>query len=434
VPDFFSYRGGALYCEDVPAQAVAEKLGTPLYLYSKAAFLNRLREIREAFAATNPAICYSVKANSNLALLKLVAQQGEGFDIVSGGELYRVLKAGGPPGKTVYAGVGKTAEEVRYALENDIWMFNVECESELDDIARIAREMGKVARVALRVNPGVAADTHHHIATGKKESKFGLEPGVAEALAKRAANMKSIQLVGLHAHIGSQITDTLPHRLTFERLNELARLLEKRRLSIEYINIGGGFGIRYRDEQAPPAKEFAAAIEPLVKASGKKLILEPGRYIVGNAAILLTRVIRVKSVPNGKTFVICDAGMNDLIRPALYDAFHFIWPVKAEAPMFLGGPASPESFPKVDIVGPVCESGDYFAKHRPLPQVREGDLLAIFSAGAYGMIMSSNYNSRPRAAEALVDGASLATIRSRETYADLTSREENGSAPPRKPL
>ena len=436
MPDFFSYRGGALYCEDVPAQAVAEKLGTPLYLYSKAAFLTRLREIREAFAATNPAICYSVKANSNLALLKLVAQQGEGFDIVSGGELYRVLKAGGPPGKTVYAGVGKTAQEIRYALENDIWMFNVESESELDDIARLACEMGKVGRVALRVNPGVAADTHHHLATGKKENKFGLDPAVAETLAKRAAGMKSIQLVGLHAHIGSQITDALPHRLTFERLNEFARLLEKRRLSIEYINIGGGFGIRYRDEKTPPAKEFAAAIEPLVKASGKKLILEPGRYVVGNAAILLTRVVRVKSVPNGKTFVICDAGMNDLIRPALYDAFHFIWPVKAEAPTFLG-PAvagAPQSLSKVDVVGPVCESGDYFAKHRPLPQVREGDLLAIFSAGAYGMTMSSNYNARPRAAEALVDGASFATIRSRETCADLTAREENGSAPPCKPL
>ncbi len=421
---FFSYRDGALYCEGVPAETAAEKLGTPLYLYSKGAFLSHLREIREAFAPVNASICYSVKVNGNLALLKLVAQQGEGFDIVSGGELYRVVKAGGSTAKTVFAGVGKTRDEIRYALENDIWMFNVECESELDDIAAIAHNLGKVARVALRVNPGVAADTHHHITTGKKENKFGLDPEVAEKLAKRATGTKGVQLVGLHAHIGSQITETLPHRLTFERLNEFARLLKRHRIPIEYINIGGGFGIRYQEEKTPPVKEFAASVEALVKASGKKLIIEPGRYIAGNSAILLTRVVRVKSVPNGKTFVVCDAGMNDLIRPALYDAFHFVWPVKAEAPVFLGGTAASETFPKVDVVGPICESSDFFAKHRHMPEVREGDLLAIFGAGAYGMAMSSNYNARPRAAEGLVDGGALATIRARETHADLVRKEE----------
>jgi diaminopimelate decarboxylase len=425
----FSYRNGALHCEEVSAVDAAQQLGTPLYLYSKAAIVGRVRELREAFSDVQPAICYSVKANSSRALLHLIGQQGAGFDIVSGGELFRVLHAGGRADIVVFAGVGKTLPEIRYALENDIWMFNIECEGELDDIARTARELGKTARVALRLNPGVAADTHQHVATGRRESKFGLAPETAEAVAQQARGMKGVELIGLHAHIGSQITDTLPHRQVLERLIEFARLLERHGIRVEYLNIGGGFGIRYKDEPVPTTRDFAEAVVPLVKECRKKLVLEPGRYIVGNSAVLLTRVIRIKRAPGGRMFVICDAGMSDLIRPALYDAYHSIWPVRAEPPAFLGGaPASPAcGMAKVDVAGPICENADYLGKHRLLPQVQEGDLLAVFGAGAYAMSMSSNYNSRCRAPEALADGAALLTIRAREEYTDLVRKEQNGT-------
>jgi len=422
--DGWRYEGGELHCEGIAASFAAERLQTPLYLYSRAAILSHLRELQEAFRGVETTICYSVKANGNLSLLRLVAEQGAAFDIVSGGELFRVLRSGARADRTVYAGVGKTAGEIRFALENDLWMFNVECEGDLEDINRVARDLGRVARVALRLNPDIAANTHHHITTGTKENKFGLDPAAAETLARRALEMPGVRLMGLHAHIGSQITDPGPHRATCERLLAFADRLEPLGARIETINIGGGFGIRYSDEQPAPAAAFAREVVPRVRAAGRRLIIEPGRYIVGNAGVLLTRVLRVKRSAHGKRFLICDAAMNDLIRPVLYDAWHTVWPVRGEPPALLGGSADGGGLEPADVVGPICESGDFLARERPLPEVQPGDLLAVFGAGAYGFSMSSNYNARPRAAEALADGTTLLTIREREQYTDMTSHEE----------
>jgi diaminopimelate decarboxylase len=421
----FSFSKGQLLCERVPAMRAARKLGTPLYLYSRQALTGRIQELQQAFAGVPTTVCYSVKANSNLSLLKAIAEVGAGFDIVSGGELFRVMRATGSASKVVFAGVGKTADEIAFALESNIWMFNVECATEIDDIARLARRMRKIANISLRINPDVAADTHHKITTGKKENKFGLDAETAGALAKQVAGTKSLRLIGLHAHIGSQILDPVPHRLAMEKLAGFAQRFAAQGIHVEYLNMGGGLGIRYRSsEKPPPADAFAAGVVPIVKAHGKKLIIEPGRYVAGNAAILLTRVVRVKKTSHGKTFVICDAAMNDLVRPSMYDAYHFIWPVRSDAPVFLGGKQDDSNFPRVDVVGPICESGDYMAKDRPLPPVAEGDILAVFGAGAYGMAMSSNYNSRRRAAEAMADGSNLLTIRVREDYTDLIHTEE----------
>ncbi len=416
--DSFDYRNGTLYCEDVRVRDIAAEVGTPAYIYSRATIEHHYRRIEEAFNAGAPLICYSVKANGNLAILRLMKEMGSGFDVVSGGELFRTLKAGGDPRKTVFAGVGKTDHDIRYALEAGVLAFNVESLAELENIERIAADMGRKAPVVIRVNPDVDPKTHTHITTGKAENKFGVDMRVTEEMIARIAGMTHVKLLGFHCHIGSQITDIEPYGFAIRKMTALFQNC-RRSYPLEYLNIGGGFGIYYRGDEARPVKEFAEQVMPFVKASRCKLLLEPGRFIVGNAGILVTRVQYVKT-SGDRRFLICDAGMNDLMRPALYNAFHRIWPVEGN-----GGPeAAAENLSPADVVGPICESADYFARERPLPPVKRGDLLTVFSAGAYGFSMSSNYNSHPRPPEVLVEGDSWRTIRARETYQDLIRGEE----------
>jgi diaminopimelate decarboxylase len=423
--DPFSYRDGQLLCENIPAASLAEKYGTPLYVYSSAALVGQLRALQEAFAEVQPLVCFSVKANSNLGVLKLMAQHGGAFDVVSGGELFRVQTAGGDPSKTVFAGVGKTDAEIAEALEAGILMFNVESEAELAAIDAVAQAMGKTAPVALRVNPDVDPKTHRYISTGKAQSKFGLDIERAERLAATLNDHPAVSLVGIHMHIGSQITTVEPYAAAVAKGAALIDRLRHAGHPIAWYNMGGGFGIAYRGREARPVTEFAQAMLPALKATGCRLALEPGRSICGNAGILLSRVIYTKQ-SGEKRFLIQDAAMNDLIRPALYESFHRIWPVAVPS----GFPAPPDDFEApipgtapCDVVGPVCESGDFLAKDRPLPPLDRGALIATFSAGAYGMVMASNYNSRPRAAEVLVDGATARLVRRRETLDDLIGPE-----------
>jgi diaminopimelate decarboxylase len=423
--DHFQYRDGRLYCEAIPVADLAERFGTPLYVYSQATFLGQLKALQEAFAEVDPLVCYSVKASSNLGILKVLAEHGSGFDVVSGGELYRVGLAGGPAGKTVFAGVGKTDEEIRAGLEANVLMFNVESEAELDAIARVAKAEGKVAPIALRVNPDVDPKTHRYISTGKKESKFGMDIDRSLALAELVARTQSVSMIGMHMHIGSQITTTDPYGGAVGKGVKIIEQLRKMGHPIAWYNMGGGFGIDYRGGEARSIAEFARVILPGVKATGCRLAMEPGRVIAGNAGILVSRVLYTKQ-SGEKRFLIQDAAMNDLIRPALYESFHRIWPVTVPA----GLPAPPNDYEAAiagtepwDVVGPVCESGDFLAKDRALPRLDRDDLLATFSAGAYGMVMASNYNTRPRAAEVLVDGSDARLVRRRETYDDLVLQE-----------
>ena len=418
--DHFNWRKKELFCEDVGLADVAESAGTPTYVYSTRTITDHYHRLREAFAWADPMVCYSVKACANLAVLKLFVELGAGFDVVSGGEIHRVLKAGGYPGRIVFAGVGKTDDEIKLALDLGIHLFTVESEPELEAIEAIAVQSGRRARVALRVNPDVDPETHTYITTGRRENKFGLDLDRAAAVLKRRADFPSVDFVGVHAHIGSQITSVDPYVAALARIADFIGTHESAGLEIESIDIGGGFGIFYQIGEALTAKEFSSAIRPVVEPLKKKVVMEPGRFIVGNAGVLLTRVIFVKE-SGDKRFVIVDAAMNDLIRPALYGAEHRIWPVK---PPFL--PEEVSRMPGLktaDIVGPVCESGDFLALGRPFPDVRRGDLLAVFSAGAYGMTMSSNYNSRPRAPEVLVEGDAFRVVRRRETLEDLTRFE-----------
>jgi diaminopimelate decarboxylase len=423
--DHFSYRNRVLHCEDIPIAALAEQYGTPLYVYSKATLLHHLREIQEAFAEVQPLICYSIKVNGNLHIAKLMVEYGAGCDVTSGGELFRAQKAGCPSGKIVFAGVGKTDAEIRMALENGVSLFNVESEGELTAIAETARAMGKVASVALRVNPDLPPKTHAKTDTSVKGVKFGLDIDTVLEFAQKVVNNAHVKVVGLHMHLGSPILSAEPYRQGVEKGLILIDKLRGQGHRIECWNMGGGFGIHYRKQEALPASAFAEVIVPGVKKAGCRLILEPGRFIVGNAGILVSRVIYTKD-SGGKHFVIQDAAMNDLIRPTLYDSFHRIWPVAPAGNV----PAPPADYEadipgtrKCDVVGPVCESGDFLAKQRALPPLKRGDLLATFSAGAYGMAMSSNYNGRPRAAEVLVDGTGAKLIRRRETYEDLIRAE-----------
>jgi diaminopimelate decarboxylase len=427
--DAFHYRDRELYCEDVPAAELAGRFGTPLYVYSTAALVGRLQELHAAFAEVHPLVCYSVKACSNLGVLRLMAEHGSGFDVVSGGELQRVREAGGDPGKTVFAGVGKTDEEIAAALEAGVLMFNVESEAELEAIQRVAGTLRTTAPVALRVNPDVDPKTHRYISTGKKQSKFGMDIdrslALARTMAARPDAYRNVRLVGLHMHIGSQITTVEPYAGAVAKGVDLIEALRKLGHEIAWYNMGGGFGIAYRGTEARPIGEFARAMLPGLKASKCRLALEPGRSISGNSGILLSRVIYTKQ-SGDKRFLIQDAAMNDLIRPALYESFHRIWPVSVPA----GLPAPPDDFEAAipgteawDVVGPVCESGDFLARDRALPPLGRGDLVAVFSAGAYGMVMASNYNTRPRAAEVLVDGAGARLVRRRETYDDLLGPE-----------
>ena len=419
----FEYRAGELCCENVHVADIAERFGTPVWIYSKAKLLHELNAVRTAFAAVDPVICYSVKANSNLSILKLLNEAGSSFDVVSGGELFRVKKAGADTTRVVFAGVGKTDAEIRQGLEDNILMFNVESEGELDAISAVAKSMGRIAPVAMRLNPDIDGKTHAKTTTGKKGNKFGMDIERHNELAAKVLADPHLELRGIHMHIGSPIMTTDPYLQAAKKATEVIRQLRAHGHKTNWINLGGGFGLSYRGNEAPPASEYAKVIVPLIQEAGCRLALEPGRSIVGNACVLISRVIYTKR-EGGKLFVIQDAAMNDLVRPAMYDAFHRLWPVEAKVAPPVDYEA--ETIPgceTTDIVGPICESSDYLAQKRVFPPVERGDLLCTFSAGAYGMAMSSNYNSRPKAAEILVDCDTVSVIRERETYEDLVRGE-----------
>jgi diaminopimelate decarboxylase len=406
-----------LGCENIPLPQLAKRFGTPLYVYSASAIRERVGAFAHAFRNVNHTICYSVKANSNLSILRLLGKLGCGFDVVSGGELERVLRANRRIArKVVFSGVGKTVAEMDAALKADILLFNLESGSELEALAQRAAKLKRKARIAFRVNPDVPADTHPYISTGLRKHKFGVPLSEARELYARAAKAKYLQVAGVSVHIGSQITDFAPFGAAMERVAQLARQLRSDGHRIEYVDAGGGLGIDYQacagENFSNSASEYAEAITRPLRGLGVELLLEPGRSIVGPAGVLLTRVLYRKT-NNGKKFVVVDAAMNDLIRPSLYQAEHHIVPVE------IGDPNSEV----VDIVGPVCESGDFFARDRELAVIKEGDLVAILDAGAYGMVLASNYNSRPRPAEVLVDGKSAKVIRQREKVADLIRGE-----------
>ena len=411
----FQYREGELYCEDVPLSRIAKEVGTPCYVYSHHTLVRHFRVYDSAFQNIPHVVAFAMKANSNLAVLRLMAKEGSGVDIVSGGELFRALKAGVPPGKIVFAGVGKKPEEIRDALKADILMFNVESSAELQAINDVAASMGVKARVALRINPDIDPKTHPYISTGLKKSKFGIAADRAIEEFKAAAAFSHIEVVGLHAHIGSQLTQVAPFVESLKKVLTMVQTLAEQGIPIRYLNIGGGLGITYSDETPPEPKDLAAAIFPLVRDLKCVLIMEPGRVIVGNAGVLLTKVLYTKDGET-KRFLIVDAAMNDLIRPSLYDAHHDIKPVYENVAR-----GAKET---VDVVGPVCESGDFLAKDRTMPEMNAGDLMAVMSAGAYGFVMSSNYNSRPRVPEVLVHEGQIHVIRARESYDDLVHGEQ----------
>ena len=453
----FHYRDGHLYCEDVDLTRVATEFGTPTYVYSAGTILDHYARLDAALAPLDHLICYAVKANSNRAILNLLVRAGAGFDIVSGGELFRVLAAGGDPAKCTFAGVGKSRDEIEYALDQGVYSFNVESEAELESIERIARAKKMRAPIALRVNPDVDPHTHQYISTGSQENKFGIALDQVRAVYERAARMSNIEIVGVQMHIGSQITEAKPFASAIEKVAPLVRDL-KSKYAIKFFSIGGGMGIIYRralesgsgkwwhDHGREPGsafsvRDYAEAIVPPLRDLGIRILVEPGRFLIGNAGVLLTRVRYIKQT-GSKKFAIVDAGMNDLIRPALYQSYHEIVPVIKPSTLTptlslegRGGREAPgegESVSlshsknksgKIDIVGPVCESGDFFALDREMPELREGDLLAIMSAGAYGFVMASNYNSRPLPAEALVRGDKFALIRKRQTWEDLVRGE-----------
>ena len=412
--DSFLYRDRHLSCEEVSLQTLADSVGTPAYVYSKAAILGSLAAYERAFASVPHVVCYAIKANANLAVLSTLARAGAGADITSGGELYRALRAGIPARKILFAGPGKTREEMRDALKAEILMFNVESLSELRTLDEVAREMGVRAPVALRVNPDVDPHTHPYIATGLKTSKFGIPFAQALEAYEHAARLPGLDVVGVQMHIGSQLTKSAPVVDATARVASLVKTLREHDVEIRMVDIGGGLGIRYRDEAPPTQAEWADALLPALTELGVTVLLEPGRSIVGNAGVLLTRILYRKETGE-KTFLVVDAAMNDLIRPSLYGAHHEIRPVDE------GRLAAPVE--TVDVVGPVCESGDFLAKDRALPRLEEGDCLAIMSAGAYGFVMASNYNARPRAVEVLVDGPRSTIVRRRESYEDLVAGE-----------
>jgi diaminopimelate decarboxylase len=403
----YSYRNGVLHAEEIALDDIARRFGTPCYIYSRAAIELAYGEFSRALQGRDAMVCYSVKANSNLAVLALLARLGAGFDIVSGGELARVVAAGGDPARTLFSGVGKSAAEIQFALEKSIGCINVESEAELARVEQVARRLGRRAPVALRVNPDIDPKTHPYISTGLRENKFGVGHAEAEDLYRRAARMHGIELVGIGCHIGSLLTEARPFVAAVERLVELVGRLERAGIRLRHIDVGGGFGIRYKDETPEPVAAFVAGTLAALGPRAHKVIFDPGRSIVGNAGVLLTKVEYVKP-----RFLVVDAAMNDLIRPALYGAWHDVQTVRESAP---GNTV-------YDIVGPVCESADFLAKGRRLAAA-EGDLLAVLSAGAYGMSMSSNYNSRPRVPEVLVDGSSAHLVRRRESVDELFAHE-----------
>lgn len=450
--DEFLYRNGRLFAEGVAVTDIAAAVGTPCYAYSQATLLLHYQRVAAAFAPLDPVICYSVKSCSNVQLCRLLAEQGSGFDVVSGGELHRALAAGADAGRIVFAGVGKTDSEILAGIDAGIGWFNVESEEELDVLGRLAAGRGVRIRAALRVNPDVDAGTHAYTTTGRKETKFGVDIDRARRVFDGHGDHPHVHLCGLHMHIGSPVNSVAPYVGAVRKGLELIDALRASGRTIDTFDIGGGFGAHYRGAEAPPAAEYAAALVPLLRGRGLRIIIEPGRAIAANAGILVTRVLFTKQA-GARRFVVCDAGMNDLIRPALYEAFHFIWPVqprssastatlgwaevatrtansataaagaRGAAPAEASSADADADLDRVDIVGPVCETGDFFALGRTLPPLERGDLLAIFTAGAYGMSMASNYNSRPRACEVLVEGDQFRVIRRRETLEDLLAAE-----------
>ncbi len=409
----FTFRDGELYAEDVSVKAIAQAVGTPFYLYSASTLQRHIRVFDQSFSGLDHLVCYSVKANSNLAVLRLLAQEGAGADIVSGGELFRALKVGIPPQKIVFSGVGKTREEIARALKAGILMFNVESLGELRVIAEEARQQGQKAPIAIRVNPDVDPQTHPYISTGLKKNKFGLSVEKAYEAYLQARQDPYLEIVGIDCHIGSQLTQVEPFVEALQRIKLFLQRLEQAEIKVRYLDLGGGLGIVYGQEDPPPPKEYAEALKRTLEDFTGTLILEPGRVIVGNAGILVTKVLYVKEGAE-KRFVIVDAGMNDLIRPALYGAYHEIVPVRSTT----------DQTEVVDVVGPICETGDFLARDRELPKVNPGDLLAVMSAGAYGFVMSSNYNSRLRVPEVLVYKNKFYVVRQRERLEDLVAGEE----------
>jgi diaminopimelate decarboxylase len=422
----FRYVGGRLFCEGVSIETLAKKFGTPLYVYSQRTLTRHFQELDQAMSPVDHLICFAIKSNSNQSVLRTVANLGGGFDIVSGGELQRVIAAGGDPRKCVFAGVGKTEEEIELALRRGVYSFNAESEPELRRINRVAVRLKKTAPVAVRINPDVEAHTHAKITTGTYENKFGIAFEQVEGVYARASRLRNLRLRGVQMHIGSQITEVNPFEKAVRKVIPLARRLKERH-GIEFFSIGGGLGIIYKPALASgmPAwwngagkdlltpRKYAARLVPLLKPLGLRVLMEPGRFISGNSGILVTRVEYVKRTGK-KNFVIVDAAMNDLIRPAFYDAYHEIAPLRRKGGTLI----------KSDVVGPVCESGDFFCKDRPLPKVGEGDCLALLSAGAYGFVMASNYNTRPLAAEVLVNGTKAAAVRERQAVKEIWAGEK----------
>ncbi len=409
----FVYRNGVLCCEELRVSDIAKKVGTPFYLYSGNTLVNHYRVVDQAFSELQHIICFSVKANSNVAILRLLANEGAGADVVSGGELFRALKGGIDPRKIVFAGLGKTEIEIEHALGEGILMFNVESSQELMLINKVAERMGVEAPVALRVNPDINPKTHPYVATGLKQSKFGIPLKAAMAEYEVAQKLPGLNPIGVHMHIGSQILESGPFENGANKLAKLAKSLKVLGMDIRYVNIGGGFGIQYTDEEAPTPEQYASALMPLLEDSGATIIVEVGRMIAGNSGILVTTVLYDKQGEE-KRFVVVDAAMNDLIRPSLYQAKHYIAPVT---------PREGVRDVKVDVVGPICESSDFLAREYTMQEVKPGDLLVVFTAGAYGFSMSSNYNSRTRVPEILVSGRKAFVIRRRETYEDLVRGE-----------
>lgn len=410
----FEYKNGILHAEDVSLQDIAKQVGTPAYVYCQATLTRHFQAFSRAFEGTDHLVCYAVKANTNKAVMALFASLGGGADIVSGGELARALAAGVEPGRIVYSGVGKTVDEMAAALKAGILMFNLESVDELEVLDQVAGRLGVKAPVSFRVNPDVDAKTHPKITTGLAKNKFGLDMETAFRQYPIAAKLPNVEVKGISCHIGSQLTDTRPFSDALERVARLVEKLGEIGISLSMLDLGGGLGITYNDETPPQPAEYAEALKQTVNRLGMKLILEPGRVLVGNAGILMAQVLFTKQTPV-KRFIIADTAMNDLIRPSFYDSFHAIWPVEK---------AKADQTAMADVVGPICETGDFLARDRDLPMFERGDLMAVLSAGAYGFAMSSNYNSRPRAAEVLVNGNSFSLVRERETLQDLSRGEK----------
>ncbi|MBE0537561.1 MAG: diaminopimelate decarboxylase [Phycisphaerae bacterium] len=423
--DSFNYSNGRLFAEGVDVETIAAEVGTPVYIYSKATFLDHLRKIQTAYAELDTTVCYSIKACGNINILRILAEAGSGFDIVSGGELFRARQAGADTRKIVYAGTGKTDTEIIDALNAPIGYFNIESEEELENLIRLAKQTGKKAKAALRVNPDIDPGTHRHITTGTRETKFGVDIERARKVFADYGNNGAVDLCAIHVHLGSGGKTITPYVEAVRKILPVIDTLREGGHTIEALDLGGGYGADYESDTVPSAADYAAGIVPILKDKNLKLILEPGKAIVANAGILLTRTLYTKT-GGDKKFVIVDAGMNDLIRPSLYEAFHFIWPAAVQSafvpPRRSKDPAL-DGTQTVDVVGPICEGADFFAKDRPLPPVKRGDLIVVFTAGAYGFTMASNYNARPMPAEVLVDGDTWKVIRKRQTYEDLIMHE-----------